>query len=81
MRVRGFRRERCSAGRAEKFDRGNEHEIRQDAAAHHERGDARTDDVTDAEQRGIIFQRNGGAFEWFPENFLRAFPSSILKIC
>ena len=36
-------------------------------------GDARTDDVADAEQRGIVLERNGAAFERFPENFLRDF--------
>ena len=55
------------------FNRRNEHEIRQDAAAHHERGNARPDDVTDTEQRGIVFERNGSAVERLPENFLRRF--------
>ena len=59
--------------RSRKFDRGDEDEIGQNAAAHHERGDARTDDVTDTEQRGIVLKRNRGACEWLPENFRRNF--------
>src|SRR5207248_7960914 len=49
-----FRREGQRSGGAEKFDRRNEDEIGQDATSHHERGDTRTDDVTDTEERGKI---------------------------
>src|SRR5439155_17084418 len=71
--VRSFRGQRQRSGGAEIFDRGNQDEIRQDAASHHERGDAWTDDVTDTKQRGIVLEGNRGAVEWFPENFLRRF--------
>src|SRR6185369_8616263 len=37
----------------------------------HDRGDARSDDVTYTEQRGIVFDRDRAAFERFAEDFAR----------
>ena len=71
--VSSFRRKGQRSGGAEKFDRRNEDEIGQDATTHHERGDARTDDVTDTEERGIVLERNRRALEWLRKNFLRHF--------
>src|SRR5207245_3361675 len=71
--VRSFRRKRQRSGGAEKFDLRNEDEIGQDATSHHERGDTRTDDVTDTEERGIVLERNRRALEWLLKNFLRRF--------
>ena len=56
--VRGFRRERRRSGGAEELDRRNEHEIRRARRRPHDRGDARADDVADAEERGIVLERN-----------------------
>ncbi len=63
---------------AEKFDHRNQNEIRQNAAAHHNSGDIRSDDVADTEQRGIIFERNRAAFQCIVGKFFSglAFPKT-----
>src|SRR5581483_7311764 len=64
--------ERSGESRAEELDRGNEHEVREDAAGAHDRGDARSDDVADTEQLGGDFRRNGSGGERRAEDFLRS---------
>ena len=50
------RSNRFGHSRAEKFDHRNQNEIRQNAAAHHQSGDIRSDDVADTEQSRVVAQ-------------------------
>ena len=50
--------ERLGQAVAEEAISGIEHQVGEDAAGHHDRGDARADDVADAEQLGARPRRD-----------------------
>ena len=72
-RVTGFWRQRRAQSRTEIFNRGNQHEIRQHTATHHQSCDPRSDDVADAKQCRIVLDRDRTALEWLAENLFRHF--------
>ncbi len=70
-------RDRHGAGRdhagrdaAEVLDRRDQHQVGEHAAGAHDRGDARADDVADAEQRGIDLGGDRAGLEGLPEDLL-----------
>ena len=64
-------RERRGQAGAEELDHRDEHEVREHAAGAHDRGDARADDVADAEQLGRDLGGDRAGRERRAEDLLR----------
>ena len=50
---------------AEEFDHRDQHKVRQHAAAHHQAGDTRADDIADTEKRRVVVRVDRAALEAF----------------